>query len=40
MYLRSFLRVKVQKWGIFGGGGLLKFRMFFGVLEIADICLG
>ena len=36
--LGSFLKVKVQKWGYFLG--LLKFQIFVGVLEIAEIFLG
>ena len=30
---------KVQNWGYFGGGGVLKFQIFLGVLEIPDIFL-
>ena len=33
-----FLKVKVQKGGF--GGGLPKFQIFFGVLEIPDIFWG
>ena len=36
--LGSFLKGKVQNGGIFGG--LLKFQIFFGVLEIPDIFRG
>ena len=36
--LASFLKVKVKKGGVFFG--LLKFQIFFGVLEIPDIFLG
>ena len=36
--LGSFFKVKVQNWDIFLG--LLKFQIFFGVLEIPDIFFG
>ena len=35
MHFGSFLKVKVQNRGYFFG--LLKFQIFFGVLEIPDI---
>ena len=35
MYLRVFSLGKGTKWGIFLG--LLKFQIFFGVLEIPEI---
>ena len=35
MHFRVFLKVKVQNGGYFLG--LLKFQIFFGVLEIPDI---
>ena len=35
MHFRVFFKVKVQNWDIFGG--LLKFQIFVGVLEIPDI---
>ena len=34
MHFKTFLKVKVQNWGYFLG--LLKFQIFFGVLEIPD----
>ena len=37
MYFWVFFNVKVQNGGILGG--LLKFQIFFGVLEIPDFCL-
>ena len=38
MHLGSFLNVKVQNGRYFLG--LVKFQIFFGVLEISDIYLG
>ena len=38
MHFRVFFKVRVQNWDIFLG--LLKFQIFFGVLEIPDIFLG
>ena len=38
MQFRAFFKVKVQNWDIFWG--LLKFQIFFGVLEIPDIFWG
>ena len=35
MHFGVFIKVKVQNGGyFFGGGGLLKFQIFLGVLEI------
>ena len=38
MQFRVFFKVKVQELGYFWG--LLKFQIFFGVLEIPDIFFG
>ena len=38
MHFRVFFKVKVQKGGYFAG--LVKFQIFFGVLEIPDIFRG
>ena len=38
LILGSFLKVKVQNWWCFFG--LLKFLIFFGMLEIPDIVWG
>ena len=42
MHFRVFSQGQCTEWGIFwgGGGGLVKFQIFWGVLEIPDIFLG